>query len=66
MIPTSSGSKNKLVAETEFRKRVKQRVLSNSSSAVEIHKDFKAAAAAGAAGVNDIVKSEPITMNITQ
>lgn len=59
MSGTPSSSKDKLVAETEFRRRVKQRILSNNSSAVEIHKDFKSASDAGAGGAADLLKSKP-------
>ena len=56
---SSSSSKVSLVAETAWRKRAKQRILSNTSSAVELHKDILAASNAGAEGAKDLVNTQP-------
>ena len=54
-----SNSKRPHESQDAFRQRVKQRVLGNRASALDLHKDFRAAEDAKGAGAEDLISTKP-------
>ena len=55
----SSSSKRPLESQEDFRQRVKKRILGNRASALDLHKDFRAAEDAKGAGAEDLLSTKP-------
>ena len=52
-------SKRPMENQLAFRDRVKHRILSNTSSALDLHKDFRAAEDANGTGAEDLLRTKP-------